>query len=342
MMQAISILIILATAACAQTPETDISSGIQAFHHGEYTHALALLSKFPQDARAQTFAALSRAATGNCREAEPDLKHQLASNPDPQLARLSGLALVQCYLSREEFDAVYPVLSDLQRRYPKDADVLYETAKVHRKAWDGAIVKLFQNAPASFRVNQLSAEVFETGNQFSEAIAEYKKAIDKNPHALDLHYRLGRALLLASHDASAFDQARKEFEHELTLNPSDAAAQYQVGQILIAQQKPAEAEPRFERAIELNAAFPEALVALARIRLQEKNVDSAIGLLQRAVEAAPKMESAHYTLMLAYRDTGRTEEARREKSILDQLQRPPEGEFTDFLRRMGEKPPKQP
>ena len=45
--------------------------------------------------------------------------------------------------------------------------------------------------------------------------------------------------------------------------------------------------------------------------------------------------------MLAYRNAGRTADAQREKAIIDKLTRPPEGEFTDFLKKLGEKAPKQ-
>jgi hypothetical protein len=44
--------------------------------------------------------------------------------------------------------------------------------------------------------------------------------------------------------------------------------------------------------------------------------------------------------MIAYRNAGRTAEAMQAKETLEKLQRPPEGEFTDFLRRLGETPEK--
>jgi hypothetical protein len=44
---------------------------------------------------------------------------------------------------------------------------------------------------------------------------------------------------------------------------------------------------------------------------------------------------------MAYRNSGDIEAAKREKAALDALQKPPEGEFTDFLKKLGEKPPKQ-
>jgi tetratricopeptide (TPR) repeat protein len=67
----------------------------------------------------------------------------------------------------------------------------------------------------------------------------------------------------------------------------------------------------------------------------------AIGLLERAVKLQPSSESAHYGLMMAYRNAGRMDDAQREKALFDKLSRPPEGEFTEFLKKLGEKAPKQ-
>ncbi|HLH20280.1 MAG TPA: BTAD domain-containing putative transcriptional regulator, partial [Bryobacteraceae bacterium] len=63
--------------------------------------------------------------------------------------------------------------------------------------------------------------------------------------------------------------------------------------------------------------------------------------LERAVKIEPESEAAHYALMMAYRNAGRSAEAQREKAIFDKLNRPPEGEFTEFLKKLGEKAPKQ-
>jgi hypothetical protein len=42
--------------------------------------------------------------------------------------------------------------------------------------------------------------------------------------------------------------------------------------------------------------------------------------------------------MIAYRNAGRMDDAQKQKTELDKLQRPPDGEFTEFLRKLGEKP----
>jgi tetratricopeptide (TPR) repeat protein len=234
-----------------------------------------------------------------------------------------------------------PVARALERDFPADADVLYEAARLHMKAWNDVVFQMFQKTPASYRVNQISAEIFEIQGRYADAVAEYRKAIEKNPTAINLHFRLGRALLLHSHSPDALLAARKEFEAELKLNPSDAVAEYEIGQILVAQNKPREAAPRFERALAQSPDFTEALLAVAKLRADAKRYDEAIPLLERAVKLQPANESAHYNLMLAYRNAGRTADAEREKAEVDKLKRPPSGEFTEFLKKLGEKAPSQ-
>jgi tetratricopeptide (TPR) repeat protein len=328
----------------SENPEHLLLKGILQFHRGEYPAAEASLKQAlenKEDPRGRTFLALAQAATGGCKEGRSELEQQFRQQHPSDLHRLAGLALSQCHLVDNHVAEASRVLERLTSLYPTDADVLYQSARLHMKAWNEVVFQMFQKIPSSFRVNQLSAEIFETQGKYTEAIAEYRKAIEKNPNALNLHFRLGRALLMESHGAAALEQARQEFEAELRLNPRDAAAEYQVGQILVAQQKPSEAASRYERAVALSPQFPEALLALGKVRSDQKRHEESIELLQRAVELLPQSEAAHYALMIAYRNAGKTEESLRTKEILEKLQRPPEGEFTDFLKRLGEKPAKQ-
>ena len=205
------------------------------------------------------------------------------------------------------------------------------------KAFNDATYQMFQKTPASYRVNQLSGEIFETQGKYAEAAAEYRKAIEKNPRALNLHFRLGRAILLESHDPEALARAQKEFEAELALNAEDAAAEFQVGQILVTRGKTADGLKRYERALQLRPDFVEAALAVGKARVQAKQYAQAIPLLEHAVQLQPTNEAAHYNLMLAYRNSGQMDKAQREQRELNKLQRPPEGEFTDFLKRLGDK-----
>jgi len=78
--------------------------GVAAFQHGHYIEAGRLLQDAlkadPTDDHARTFLALSRAATGHCAQAIPDLADRFENSANPDLSRLAGLAL-----QRREFGA---------------------------------------------------------------------------------------------------------------------------------------------------------------------------------------------------------------------------------------------
>ncbi len=69
--------------------------------------------------------------------------------------------------------------------------------------------------------------------------------------------------------------------------------------------------------------------------MEARRYPEAIALLERAVKLQPRNETAHYNLMMAYRNAGRAADAEREKAELDKLQKPPEGEFTEFPEAAG-------
>ena len=313
--------------------------GITAFKEGRYSVAVAKL-KGANDQTSRVFLALAQAAVGDCKAALP----ALATNfrlADQTLARLSGLAAVKCYAAVGDNPNSFALLDRLQARFPNDPDVLYTSAKLHMKAFNDSTYAMFQRTPSSYRVHELSAEIFETQNRYSDAIAEYRKAIQLNPNAPDLHFRLGRALLLASHNPEALEQAAAEFRSELKLSPEDGACEFQLGQIAQVQGNTEDGKSHFERAVSLSPNFVQALIALGKLNSEEKKYSEAISQLSRATELQPSNEAAHYALLTAYRNAGEMDKAKAEKAILDRIQKPPEGEFSEFLKKLGEKQPEQ-
>ena len=307
--------------------------GIKAFNEGRYSVALTQLTeaaKDPNDKEARLFLALTQAATGNCVSALPSL----AAMPDEPLA---GIAAVKCYSATGQETKSLQLLNEMTTRWPNNADVLYLKAKLHMKAFNDATLAMFQRAPASYRVHELSAEIFEVQSRYDEAVAEYQKAIEINPQAPDLHFRLGRAILLAAHNNESLEKAAAAFQSELRLNPEDGACEFQLGQIAQVEGKKPEAKAHFEKALALSPQFVQAMIALGKMETPDK----AIPLLTKAVELQPTNETAHYALLTAYRNAGQMDKAKEEKAILDKLQKPPEGEFSDFLKKLGEKPPAQ-
>jgi tetratricopeptide (TPR) repeat protein len=333
------LILLLATCVPGSTPRDE---GIAAFNEGRYSVALSKLnaaSKDPSDKTARTFLALTQAAVGDCKTALPGLTSLAPADGD--LYRLAGLAALKCYSSTGDDAKTYALLKNLERQFPNDPDVLYTAAKLHMKAFNDATFAMFQRTPSSYRVHELSGEIFEVENRYSDAVAEYRKAIELNPNAPELHFRLGRAILLQSHNPEALEQAAAEFRSELKLSPEDGACEFQLGQIAQVQGNAAAAKPHFERAVKLSPTFVQALIALGKLNSQQKQYDQAIALLSRATQLQPANESAHYALLTAYRDSGQMDKAKQEKAVLDKLQKPPEGEFSDFLKKLGAQPAQQ-
>ncbi len=332
--------VVCGSACAAQTATTD---GIDAYRTGHYSTARqklqAAVEANSSDTSARGFLALTKAAQQDCPAALLDLKSTTESGPGSELMVMAGLALSQCLIQSGATAEALATLDKLSARFPQNADVLYARAKLHMRAFNDATFTMFQQSPSSYRVHQLSAEVFEIENRYPEAIAEYRNAIALNPQAVDLHYRLGRALLLESHQSSNLEAARREFAAELALSPEDAASEFQLGQIAQAQGKATEAQAHLEAALKWSPNFAEALISLGKLDAQAQKYPAAIEHLERAVQLQPANENAHYALMMAYRDSGDMAKAKQEKATLDRLQKPPQGEFTDFLKKLGEKPP---
>jgi tetratricopeptide (TPR) repeat protein len=336
------ILFCLCAGAALAADTSAREEGIRAFNEGRYSVAVTKLTQAAQggDSQATLFLALTQAAKGECATALPVLT-KFETGPDQSFSRLAGLAACKCYSKTGDLAKSMAVLQELEHRFPNDADVLYTAAKLHMKAFNNTAFTMFQRVPQSYRVHELSAEVFEVENRYAEAASEYREAIKLSPKSPDLHFRLGRALLLQGHSPEALKQAAAEFKAELAVNPEDSASEFQLGQIAQARGNAADAQMHYEQALKLSPAFAEALVALGKLHTQQKKYEKAIRLLARAAELQPKNEAAHYALLTAYRDSGQMDKAKAEKAILDDLQKAPEGEFSDFLKKLGEKPAEQ-
>ncbi len=111
----------LLLAAFLQAADSPLERGMADFQSGRYTHAgqelQQALAADPHDQRARAFLALTRAATGHCAEAVPDLTTASASS-DRDLGRLADLALVECRLADNETAKAVALVMQLESAYP--------------------------------------------------------------------------------------------------------------------------------------------------------------------------------------------------------------------------------
>jgi tetratricopeptide (TPR) repeat protein len=102
------------------------------------------------------------------------------------------------------------------------------------------------------------ADSYMRDHMFSEASAEYRKALGIAPQRAELHCRLGQALLAQGQAEQALDP----LGDAVRLNPASAEAQAHLGLAHQALGRLTEAAQAFRRAQELNPDHPVALKAL--------------------------------------------------------------------------------
>ena len=77
----------------------------------------------------------------------------------------------------------------------------------------------------------------------------------------------------------------------------------------------AQAYTEYSKAVELEPADANAKLGLAKVLLGRNETDKAVPLLETVVRLEPGNTVAHYRLSMAYRQSGRTDDAKREVQL---------------------------
>jgi tetratricopeptide (TPR) repeat protein len=104
----------------------------------------------------------------------------------------------------------------------------------------------------------------------------------------------------AAVDKKQLDQARLLLNQIVESDPKDFVAWSELGSLFFRQQKYAEAENAYKKALELKPDFVVTLVNLGKLRIEQKSLDGAIEILTKAVESDPKSAEAQHYLGEAY------------------------------------------
>ena len=256
------------------------------------------------------------ARTGHCEEALPLLKKVGGQTTDRATQREAGFALVQCAMALDQRDAAVDALRSLSREFPQDPEVFYITVHTYSDISSRAAQQLATTAPDSPPAHQLLAESFEMQGKWDEAAGEYRAILKTHPQLPGIHFRLGRLLLSKpSPGPSVADEARKEMEQELAIDPGNAGAEYVLGELARQSQQWDDAIGHFAQAAKLDVSFSDAYLGLGASLLQKKRFPEAVSPLETAVKLEPRNPDAHYNLAMAYSRVGRKQDAEKEFAV---------------------------
>lgn len=260
--------------------------------------------------------AANLAESGHCTQALPLLKKAIRQVTDKDLKKRLGLDGLHCAMTHDvPYDSL-DFLAVLSRDFPRDPEVLYAAIHAYSDLSLRASQDLAHEAPFSFQVHELNAEALELQGKWDEAAAEYRKILDINPMLPGIHARLGRALLSKPQPSPAeVEQARKNFQEELEVDPRNAVAEFVLGQLAADAKDSATAIQHFTRATKLDTGFMEAYLGLGTALNSAKRFPEAIPPLETYEKMAPDSPTGHYQLAVAYAGAGRREDSNREAAL---------------------------
>jgi tetratricopeptide (TPR) repeat protein len=259
--------------------------GISRFKLNQSSAALAVLQQYAaghsDDFQGQYYLGLAALSLERFVEAERALEaaHQLSPEDTNVLYHLT-----QCYLGEA-------------RRDPSKRD---EMARLYERA----VARISEIDPASYRLAQLRAGAYAADGKKAEAISELETLLERDPKASGLHYTLGCLYI----EQRRYDKALVQFLAEMQLDGPYPRTYMQLGHVYVEMQKPAEALPMLQRALEYDpASSGTTWVEIGRAYRIMNQPDKSVTAFQKALSSGEKNSSVYYQLAMAAKVAGNSE-----------------------------------
>jgi predicted Zn-dependent protease len=246
------------------------------------------------------------------------VKKAFSQSVDLVLRRLAGLHLQRIYTGLGRDRDAADVALRLSGQFADDPEVLYHSGRILANVAYLQTMRLATVAPDSVWLHQAAGEGNESQGLYDAAIREYQAVVAAAPRRPGIRFRIGRVLLARAKDRSStgdLAEARKAFEDELSLDPTNANAAYELGELDRTAGDLESARQRFEQAVTHYPAFEHALVGLGRTLVALDRPAEALRPLQTALKTNPESDVAFYQIAQAYRALGNT--AAQERALAD-------------------------
>lgn len=302
--------------------EVHANLGVIYFEERKFDRAVPALRQAlklkPSLVKSEDLLSMSLAEIGDYGQAVPGLEKCLRRSTDAEIKRMCGLELERAYTGLRKDNKAVEVALDLNKRYPNDPEILYETGKVYGNFAFVTMNELARVAPTSVWRHLAAAEAHESQGSYTQAIQEYQEVLRLEPSRPAIHYRIGRSLMGRFWQQQSQDDltaAEKEFEEELRSHPDNANAAYELGEMRRKNKQIDEAQQYFEQALQHYPDFAEAQLGLAAVLIEKNKPDQALAHAERAAQLDPDNEVAWYRLARIQRSLGKV--AEQQKSLAE-------------------------
>jgi tetratricopeptide (TPR) repeat protein len=287
---------------------------------GHYEEAAAeyrqALEKDPGNLPVRLNLALAYYKAAQLPEATEQLTAVLAKQPSN---RQAVVLLADCNLQLGENKRVIELLTPLEKESPNDKVLIYllGTAYIRDKqpARGQVLVDRILRDGDSAEARLLLGTTRFNAQEFPEALADLKKAVELNPKLPDVYSYYGLALLATGDMAGAAEAFRKELE----FNPNDFVSNLQLGVVLKQDQRYDDARAFFERALRARPGDPGVRYQLATLDLTAGLLDKACAQLEGLIKESPQFVEAHVSLATVYYRLKRKADGDRERELVLKL-----------------------
>ena len=185
------------------------------------------------------------------------------------------------------------ILAAQQKPVP-DADQAFKEAEalIHQGHFDeakSATLEELKRRPSSVEGYNLLGIIATDQQDYSSAIAAFKKALQISPNSVKTHVNLGNVYAAQKE----LGQAQSEFETVLRIVPANRDANYNLGILLMMKGDPAAAIPHFERVRPANLATRFNLI---RVYFESKRTQDALRMASELSSASGDDVQVHFSL----------------------------------------------
>lgn len=280
-------------------------------------HYRTALSRAPDQAAIRFNLAVALYKSARIADASSELNEVVRQQPENRSALL---LLADCHLQMGHDSEVVALLSPREPELKDDRLFAYllGTALVRRNELlrgQTYIDRLFRDGDSAEARLLLGATHLERRDGVS-AVQELERAIQLNPTLPTAQSLLGRALLLAGRATDAI----AAFRRELDRNPNDFDSNLQLGLLLKDENRLDESYAHLTRASRLRSHDPAVFYALGALHLAMGRVEDAQKALETVTTQVPDYRHAHVLLATAYYRQKKKDLGDRHRAIATRLE----------------------